>query len=197
MIPPTTFEPGQRIGNLVVVAPAGSDPRGRLWALRCDCGEAVTRSASALGTSLSRGAARCRSCWEVACCASFEPGHRIGSLTVVEFAGRDPRGRLWRLRCDCGEMTVRPAAALGVSVSRGVACCRSCWESRRRAGHAAFLDRRRRRWHWDEYGTLYADHEVEDMCVQVDDALVAEFGSRRDREPRVDELQWGRSQVCT
>jgi hypothetical protein len=39
-------------------------------------------------------------------------GHRQGALTVIEPIGSDPRGTIWRVRCDCGSMIERRTADL-------------------------------------------------------------------------------------
>lgn len=128
--------------------------------------------------------------------AVFEAGQRVGSLIVIGRLANDEHGnRRWSLRCDCGALVTRMSNVLNVAVARGSACCDACRSLRRVAGHARYMDRRYFRERWREHGSLYAEHEVEHMCVEVDDALIAAFGRRGEREPAADELQWGRRQV--
>lgn len=39
-------------------------------------------------------------------------GRRIGRLVVIDFAGKGPRGNLWRCLCDCGREKVIPRCRL-------------------------------------------------------------------------------------
>jgi hypothetical protein len=49
-------------------------------------------------------------------------GQRFGRLMVVEFAGRQRRGALWRCRCDCGAESVVLGCNLKGGKTRSCGC---------------------------------------------------------------------------
>lgn len=96
---------GQRFGHLVAVEhiPGSRTARSR-WKCKCDCGSTHLAPADAL----KRGATT--SCG----CRKTQPaqnrlnlaGQKFGRLTVVEPAGKTPKGQLlWLCRCECGGET--------------------------------------------------------------------------------------------
>ena len=123
-------------------------------------------------------------------------GLQIGDLVVLS---RRRGGLNWRVRCACGGVEVRSSASLLSSRARGRARCGACAAARRRAfaGRSVARAHREMMLHWEQDGTLYAYHEVEDMCQETHEALVAEFGAWRERAPGVEELAWGRREVCS
>lgn len=112
---------GRRFGDLTVVSEGPPDDKGRArWLCRCDCGseKLILRTNLRPGGAVSCG---CRSRRELA-------GQRFGSLVVLErsdqYARRGSRRqRLWKCRCDCGEITYKPTDVL---TGGGETMCRSC-----------------------------------------------------------------------
>lgn len=91
---------GQRFGSLLVLSE--TDARSKdgdvVWRCRCDCGREVDVSSRLL----LRGTAQ--DCGCAYALASEWVGRRFGLLTVTAFAGVKDSRRMWRCRCDCGNV---------------------------------------------------------------------------------------------
>lgn len=91
---------GKRFGSLLVLTE--TDQRAKdgdvVWRCRCDCGREADISSRRLlrGTAQDCGCAYAR--------AAEWVGRRFGLLTVTAFAGVKDSRRMWRCRCDCGNV---------------------------------------------------------------------------------------------
>lgn len=96
----TKIKPGDRFGKLVVLERAENHITSGgnslvCWKCRCDCGNVVTRT----GTNLEKAA----SCGK--CRGEDITGKRFGRLVVLDISGeKNGNRRLWRCRCDCGNI---------------------------------------------------------------------------------------------
>lgn len=94
---------GQRFGRLVCLEP--TDKRGHegavIWRCRCDCGNECL----AVSTQLTKGYKRSCGCLGHPPLKDFI-GKRFGSLTVLDYAGKQNGMHRWRCRCDCGQETI-------------------------------------------------------------------------------------------
>ena len=112
---------GQRFGMLTVVEQAASGKDGkRRWICRCDCGKETT----VLGQNLTRGGTVSCGCKK----RNDLTGQRIGRLTVLEqsdqYGTRGSRKqRLWKCRCDCGQLTYKATDSL---TNPDISMCKDC-----------------------------------------------------------------------
>jgi hypothetical protein len=56
-------------------------------------------------------------------------GKSFGQLTVLEYAGRDDRGALWKCKCNCGNIKIISSGSLNKSRSGAKSC--GCLQKRR------------------------------------------------------------------
>lgn len=131
---------GQRFGRLTALhrapAPEGAAPN-EYWLCRCDCGnERVV-----LASNLLRGHTRSCGCLK----QRDLTGQRINSLTVLErsdqFATRGKRRvRLWKCRCDCGNITYKATDTLTGSRECSCAECAGRKNAAKARENAGFVD---------------------------------------------------------
>ena len=109
---------GQRFGKLVCLYPERDKSKNgsSVWRCRCDCGNecSTTRRQLICGYKKSCG------------CSAHPPekeytGQKFGRLTVLGYAGKKSGQRMWKCRCDCGNIcTVRQTKLQsGLTVSCG------------------------------------------------------------------------------
>ena len=91
---------GRKFGKLTVIGYDRTNRNGdSYWLCKCDCGN--PKIVSVIRTSLTSSSTK--SCG----CIAHEPenllGNRYGSLTVIEYTGRDQEFKArWKCLCDCG-----------------------------------------------------------------------------------------------
>ena len=121
---------GQRFGKLVCLYPERDKSKNgsSVWRCRCDCGNecSTTRRQLICGYKKSCG------------CSAHPPekeytGQKFGRLTVLGYAGKKSGQRMWKCRCDCGNIcTVRQTKLQsGLTVSCGCYNAEKCKESQK------------------------------------------------------------------
>lgn len=120
---------GQRFGRLTVVAMGAQRPKGRiLWECRCDCGNTILASKSALknGTTKSCGCLH----KEIMKAQGHKSvldltGQRFGRLTVIRpTEERIRKSVVWECRCDCGKTALVTSKNLKTGTTRSCGCLR-------------------------------------------------------------------------
>lgn len=111
---------GQRFGRLIALRRTGTDDnQTSLWLCKCDCGNLTTVRLNSL-TKKTTPTQSC-GCLSLAYCERTRAdlsGQRFGMLVALDY---DRDRRMWRCRCDCGELAFRYVTALrkGHTVSCG------------------------------------------------------------------------------
>ena len=130
---------GQRFGRLTalrrVPPPEGTAPND-YWLCRCDCGQERV----VLASNLIRGHTKSCGCLK----QRDLTGQRIGRLTVLErsdqFATRGKRTvRLWKCRCDCGNITYKATDTLTGSRNCSCAECAGRQNAAKARENAGFI----------------------------------------------------------
>lgn len=113
---------GMRVGALTAIEPTGERKNGyTIWRCRCDCGKEVFVDLR----KFKRETARDCGCGLGGKREAPQDltGLRFGKLTVLERTNMaTAQGRLWRCRCDCGNLVDLPAPLLRGGFRRSCGC---------------------------------------------------------------------------
>lgn len=118
----TGITPGYRIGKLVVREPSGGRKNGYIiWNCQCDCGGSICLDTRAL----QRGTIQNCGCEPgVKSVRKDLTGRRFGRLVCIEPdpTEKNPRGVVWRCRCDCGNDCLAVSSQLLKGYKKSCGC---------------------------------------------------------------------------
>lgn len=132
---------GERFGKLTVIRrveePQNSSARNDYWLCLCDCGQ----ESVVLGSNLVRGHTKSCGCIK----QNDLTGQHIGRLMVLERSDKySTRGkrrvRLWKCRCDCGNITYKATDTLTSEVESSCAECAQKHNAACAIKNAGFID---------------------------------------------------------
>ena len=93
---------GEKFGKFTVISLVKVDPNnGRIWLVRCDCGQESYKSTCKINTlKKNKTPTACNKCRVR---GRDITGEKFGKFTVISLKGVDAKkGRIWLVRCDCG-----------------------------------------------------------------------------------------------
>lgn len=131
---------GSRFGKLTVLKKIEDKEdcnRNDNWLCRCDCGNETV----VLGSNLLRGHTKSCGCLK----EKDLTGEHIGKLTVIcrsdRYATRgDRKNRLWKCRCDCGNIVYRATDTLSTDRESSCAECAARHNAALARENAGFID---------------------------------------------------------
>lgn len=109
---------GKRFGMLVAIS-RNYVMLGHHWNFLCDCGEVCVKNKYVI-LAHQQQSCGCLSCTTK---PHFKPGKKYGRLTLLERVGNDKdRAAQWKLRCDCGKVSIMPAHEVVNGRSKSCGC---------------------------------------------------------------------------